>query len=63
MTVDGELSYDHASKILTAPAAVKVFSTSGRLVLTAEAGEVSLETLPAGMYIATTGSSTIKIVK
>ncbi len=63
VTVDGELSYDHASKILTAPAAVKVFSTSGRLVLTAEAGEVSLETLPAGMYIATTGSSTIKIVK
>lgn len=60
---DSALSYDRAGKILHAPADVKVFSTSGRLVLSAGAGEISLDTLPAGVYIATSGSSTIKIVK
>lgn len=63
VAIDGELTYDAATRTLTAPALVKVFTTSGNLVLSAEAGEVSLESLPAGMYIATTGNATIKIVR
>lgn len=63
VAVDGKLAYDRASATLTAPAKVALYSISGNLVLTAEAGEVSLAHLPSGIYIATTGNHTLKIVK
>lgn len=63
VAMDADMVYDSATCTLRSVAAVKIFSASGNLVKAAEAGEISLESLPAGLYIATDGVKTIKIAK
>lgn len=59
----GRLYYDSEAQTVNSDNEVKVFTTSGQLVMKAAAGESSLERLPAGLYILTNGTDTIKIVK
>jgi len=63
VSIDAELSYDGATQTLTAPTDVRIYTVAGNLVMTAAAGEISMQDLPAGLYIATTGTSTLKIAK
>ncbi|MDE6339210.1 MAG: hypothetical protein K2K97_05420, partial [Muribaculaceae bacterium] len=60
---DGSLVYNVASATVKSARDVKVFTISGQLVKEIPAGEGSLERLPAGVYILTNGSETVKIVK
>lgn len=65
--VDGIASegfrYDHASGIIYAQEAVKVFDINGNLLIDEAAGEVSTATLGEGIYIAVSGGKTVKFVK
>ena len=63
VAVNNTLSYNRTTAILTSSFDVKIFGTSGNLVKEAEAGEISLESLPAGIYIITAGNKTLKITK
>lgn len=64
ISADGSLAYDRAAATLAAPAGTGIYSVSGTLVMTAEAGETSLSALPAGIYVAVTAEGkTLKFVK
>lgn len=63
VAADGSLVYNADSATVKSSADVKVFSISGQLVKELPAGEASIETLPAGLYILTNGSETVKIIK
>ncbi|MDE6120329.1 MAG: T9SS type A sorting domain-containing protein, partial [Muribaculaceae bacterium] len=60
---NGSLSYDAASMTVTAPAEIRIYNVSGRLVLSSGEGTVSMATLPRGVYVAVSGDTTLKIVK
>lgn len=63
--IDAENSfrYNAGADILYAPAEVKVYDAAGRLVLTSAETEVSLETLPAGLYFAVSNGKQLKFMK
>lgn len=60
---NGELTYEAATATLTAPARVEIYTLTGVKVLTSEAGNVSLEQLAEGLYIAVSGNKTLKFRK
>ena len=60
---NGELAYEAATATLSAPARVEVYTLTGVKVLTSEAGNVSLEQLAEGLYIAVSGNKTLKFRK
>lgn len=55
--------YNSGADMLYAPAEVKVYDASGRLVLTSSDNEVSLETLPSGLYFAVSNGKQLKFMK
>lgn len=64
ISAEGSLSYDRATATINATSTTVVYTVSGAAVLTLEAGETSLATLPAGVYIAVAADGkTLKFVK
>lgn len=60
---DTDLSYNRLNMAVTAAAPVRIYNINGQLLISAEAGEVSVETLPQGVYMAVSGNKQIKFVK
>lgn len=63
VSVNGAISYDRALGQLTADGTIRVYNTTGRLILTSDGGTLSVQTLPAGIYIAVTDNGTLKFAK
>ena len=61
--VDTDLSYNRLNMAVTAAAPVRIYNINGQLLISAEAGEVSVEALPQGVYMAVSGNKQIKFVK
>lgn len=59
----GDLAYDKATEKLTAAGAIRVYNTSGALVLSSEQGTLSVATLRDGIYVAVTANGTLKFVR
>lgn len=57
------ISYDSDSQMVRAKGAVRIFSVSGNMVLSADENEVSVAQLPAGVYIVVSENENIKFVK
>lgn len=57
------LFYDADNQVVTSSDAIKVFSASGKLLISTERHEVSVSGLPAGAYIIVSGKENIKIAK
>lgn len=60
---DGSLTYDRVTMTVKGAAPVRIFNINGQLLLSSEAGEVSVETLPQGVYVAVSADKQIKFVK
>ena len=60
---DTDLSYNRLNMAVTAAAPVRIYNINGQLLISAEAGEVSVEALPQGVYMAVSGNKQIKFVK
>lgn len=60
---EGSLTYDRVTMTVKGAAPVRIFNINGQLLLSSEAGEVSVETLPQGVYVAVSADKQIKFVK
>lgn len=63
VVADGGLVYDRNAQMLKAEAETQIFTLSGVWVRTIEAGNHSLADLDKGIYVAVSGSNSLKIVK
>lgn len=63
INAENAFRYNAGADMLYAPAEVKVYDAAGRLVLTSTETEVSLETLPAGLYFAVSNGKQLKFMK
>lgn len=63
VSADAGLGYDSRTMTVSAAAPVRILDISGKVILSAEAGNVSVADLPHGVYVAVCGDKRIKFAK